>query len=268
MLSRRLVLRGLEPLTEFVLMIALVLATFIVFAVLPPIDLWISDLFYDPVEGFWVSRLILPSIARRTIWAASIGMVVVSTCAVARSLLLRRCTFGVPIRIWSYILALYVVGPGIIVDGLLKRFWGRARPASIKYFGGEAEFSLPHEITQNCMQNCSFVAGEVAGAMVLSVALIVLLQYTRRKAGWYRLWMAISVVIPLVSAFQRIAAGRHFASDVIMSVIIVGICARVLWIVIRPHQGPGRRAVDMPPDSPYTPPILIGGANGHWDQKA
>ncbi len=249
-------------------MMAIVLAVFMAFAVLPPIDLWISGVFYDPAAGFWISGRMLPQIARRTIWAASIGMVILSVSAVVRRALLRQYTFGLPTRIWGYILALYVLAPGILVDGLLKRFWGRARPASITQFGGAAEFSLPHEITQNCLRNCSFVAGEVAGAMVLSIALLVILLHVPRKAPLDRRWVVVILAIPLVSAFQRVAAGRHFASDVIMSVLLVGICARMLWIVLKPLQKTKRGPVDMPPDSPYTPPIPVDGAIRDRGQKA
>ena len=50
---------------------------------------------------------------------------------------LRYPVLGVPVRSWGYILLLYALGPGLLVDGLLKRFWGRARPADVQTFGGD-----------------------------------------------------------------------------------------------------------------------------------
>ena len=45
----------------------------------------------------------------------------------------------VPARLWGFVVALYVLGPGLIVNALLKSYWGRARPAAV--FEGEARFT-------------------------------------------------------------------------------------------------------------------------------
>jgi lipid A 4'-phosphatase len=229
-------LRNNGLIIELTLMAALLLATFMAFAALPPVDLWISTLFYDADEGFWIAGRTLPEIVRRTIWMGSIIVVALSVVALTGKLVLRHDTFGVPGWIWGYVLALYIIVPGILVDGLLKRLWGRARPANIAYFGGEADFSLPHQITQNCLRNCSFVAGEVAGATVLSIALILILRHRHPRPSGYQGWVTVCLAFPLASALQRIAAGRHFASDVVFAMLLVGICGRLLWVLIKPAK--------------------------------
>jgi membrane-associated phospholipid phosphatase len=44
---------------------------------------------------------------------------------------------------------------------------------------------------------------------------------------------AASVAIPVLAGLQRIAAGRHFLSDVVLSALAVGLVAAVLAGVLR-----------------------------------
>ena len=216
-------------------LMALIVATFGLFALWPGIDLWVSGLFYDSVQGFWVDRLALPDALRRTIWAASGAMILIAAAALAGDALRGRAAFGVPARVWTFILLLYALGPGLLVDGILKRYWGRARPAYIIDFGGTQTFTAPHEITAQCARNCSFTAGEMAGAVALSVTLFVLLAYRARPVT--PVWRAAVLALPLLTGLHRIAAGRHFLSDVILSTLLVLLVAALLARVMRHRQG-------------------------------
>ncbi|QLQ19882.1 MAG: phosphatase PAP2 family protein [Exiguobacterium profundum] len=70
----------------------------------------------------------------------------------------------------GFVLAVYALGTGVLVHGLLKAYWGRARPAQVTEFGGIAAFTPPWLISQECTRNCSFVSGEVSGAVAFRSA--------------------------------------------------------------------------------------------------
>lgn len=220
---------------ECIAMAAGTLLAFLLFAVLPPVDIWVSALFFDAAAGeFWINGRPFPELLRHAIWTLSIIAVLVCLFAIARRVVWRKDTFGVPGRIWGYVLLLYALAPGFLVDGVLKRFWGRARPAQITEFGGSAAFSLPHQMTENCARNCSFVSGEVAGTVALMIAVLVVLPRMRPRPPLYSFWISVSVILPVVCAYQRIAAGRHFLTDALFAVLFVGICARLLWHLTMP----------------------------------
>ena len=65
------------------------------------------------------------------------------------------------------------VGPGLLVNGILKQEWGRPRPVHVDTFGGRDAFKSWYETDGTCPGNCSFVSGE--GALV--IVLVVLTRY-------------------------------------------------------------------------------------------
>ena len=56
----------------------------------------------------------------------------------------------------------FAIGPGLLVNGALKNWIGRARPKNIAEFGGERLFSPAYVPADQCLQNCAFVSGDVA----------------------------------------------------------------------------------------------------------
>ena len=133
-------------------------------------------------------------------------------------------------RAYEVVVIAYILGPGLVVNTLLKTHWGRARPEDIKFFGGEKTFSLPFEISDQCTTNCSFVSGEGAGitAMFFSAALIFWVR-ARAKLG-LRGWLILAPlgVICLLGLGLRLAKGRHFFSDSLFAVLLVALIFAVL----------------------------------------
>ena len=205
------------------MLVAAILLAFAVFAVWPGLDLWMTGLFYDPVRGFAGLDTGPANTVRLAIWHLSELMLLLSVAALAAGLWTRAAVLGVPRKVWAFIALLYLLAPGLLVDAILKRVWGRARPADVTQFGGVLRFTPPNEIAHQCSKNCSFVAGEMAGAVALAVALAMILHHLRpRLPAWvHRCGMVLVVVLPAYSGFQRIAAGRHFLSDVIFATLVV-----------------------------------------------
>jgi len=224
-----------DPLGTALRLWGLALLVFGVFALWPGIDLAVSGLFHVPMRGFPVADLIWADRGRRAIWGASILLVALALPALALALLWRAQVLRLDARDWGFILALYAVGPGLVVETVLKGHWGRARPADVLPFGGTQGFTAPHEITDQCVRNCSFTAGEMAGAVALAIALALVATRWRGQLGVRggRLVQAAIMVIPLLAGLQRIAAGRHFLSDVVFSALAVGLVAVALAVALR-----------------------------------
>ncbi|MCB6180049.1 phosphatase PAP2 family protein [Rhodobacter sp. Har01] len=223
---------------------------FLLFSALPQLDLRASAAFFDPATRRFVLDGWPPAEAlRNAVWNLSI---VVALAALALSLVaaLRRSrrVLGVPFRAWAYVVAVYALAVGVLVENLLKRGWGRARPPQITEFGGEAAFTPVNVLSGACVRNCSFVSGEVAGAVALSLGLAVLLAWAGpRLPGALRapLW-ALTLAAPVFVMAQRFLSGRHFLSDVLLAALFTGLVAAVLALVFRPFPG----GVDNPGDSP------------------
>lgn len=215
--------------------LACILCSFAVFAIWPEIDLRVSRIFFDPATGFVIDGYPLTETLRLIVWnlaillclAAAVGTVL---GAAGREALL-------PTRAWGLILLLYAFGPGVMVEMLTKPLWGRVRPAQTAEFGGPFPFSPPNELVDFCTRNCSFVSGEVSGATVTALALVLIGLHLG-----HRIHRAVSVVVlvaafclPFAVAMQRVAAGRHFLSDTVFAVLFTLLLALTFATLLRPR---------------------------------
>ena len=223
-------------------LMAAIVAAFTVLTVWPGIDLAVSAAFYRPGNGFPVDSIAVVEAFRYLIWGASIAMLVLALAALPVAALRRRPVLRLGPRDWGFILLLYALGPGLLVEGILKRVWGRARPADVEQFGGARQFTPVADIADQCTRNCSFVAGEMAGATALALALVLILWRWRDRIGEraFRLGLGLAGAQAVLIGVQRIASGRHFLSDVLLSALFVTVVAVLLARLIgedRPGGG-------------------------------
>lgn len=120
-----------------------------------------------------------------------------------------------------YVLAVLIVGAGLIVNVVLKGQFGRARPRDIEEFGGSKNFTPAFVISKECSDNCSFSSGHGAGGFS---ALALALALSRRRA----IYVAALAFGGLVS-FSRIASGAHFLSDSIVSFFVMLVVSDLLY---------------------------------------
>ena len=198
-----------------------VVLTLAVFGLAPRVDLVVSGWFHDPEQEFWMANLRPVEWLRMLFWYAAEGLAVIAAIGLAMALLRRRDALGLPARVWGFVLALFVAGPGIVVNGILKEHWGRARPDTVTAFGGEHMFTGPFWPADQCAHNCSFVSGEAAAAMALGIGLYVILRHLNPSPLVWRAGLAVAVTVPVLGAVLRVIAGRHFLSDVICAGLIV-----------------------------------------------
>lgn len=195
------------------------------FYLFPQLDLALSSLFYAEGEKFFLRWLDFPQSLRR------MGIFI------PRALVVLLVLFLIARLFWphlekvaslSKVLFLAIgaaLGPGLVVNLILKSHWGRARPSQTDIFGGPWPYSKVWEIAGNCQENCSFVSGE--GAMAFWMVMLVLIIPTthRRWAGWCLGLFGLAI------SFNRILFGGHYLSDIVLSWAITAWIMAVLWHV-------------------------------------
>lgn len=108
------------------------------------------------------------------------------------------------------VLAALLIGPVLIVNGILKAEWGRPRPHMTDLFGGTMPFVPAGVMEGLCQRNCSFVSGEgSAGGWFLALA--VLFPPAMRRPVF-----AVLAVTGLSMAWLRVAFGAHYLSDAML----------------------------------------------------
>jgi len=193
------------------------------------IDLTVSALFYDSGRGFVADHSPVLSTARHIgsvlgkILGAAIGVLLIYR------LVSRRDAFGVPLRVLVFLLAVQLAGPVILVNGILKEHWGRARPAQITEFNG----TKPLVIADQCPHNCSFVSGEASyGYAYLALGFI------PRQRRWRRMLFGAGAGFGTVIGIMRITQGGHFFSDIFFSAVLMFAIAWALhWLIVDPRGG-------------------------------
>jgi lipid A 4'-phosphatase len=226
---------------------AFTLASVLVFGLRPDLDIAVSRAFYVAGTGFRLANDPAAVAARWIIWRLSEAIVLVSLAALLAAAFRRRIA-GIEPRRWGFVALLYLAGPLFLVNGILKTYSGRARPADIVEFGGRSKFTAPFEIADQCARNCSFVSGEGAAAVALAIAVAVLVSAPAigLAPATRRAYTRAATAIAFMGSFLRLATGRHFLSDTIFAALFVGIIAVFLhYLMLSPRrdtatQPPGR----------------------------
>jgi lipid A 4'-phosphatase len=220
-------------------------AVLLLFTLWPRIDLAVARIFYTPGWGFRPADQLWLEVVRRTIWALSVVMALTALAGLAATWCLGRPLLRMTRADWGFIVALYALGPGLLVEFILKGNWGRARPSDVTEFGGTRRFTAATEISDQCTRNCSFTAGEMAGAVALAVASALILWRWRDRLSARAVAAARIVLVSqaVLVGVQRIVTGRHFLSDVILSALFTLVVAVALVPLLRPgaeKSGSGR----------------------------
>lgn len=196
--------------------------TFIAF---PSLDILASQLFWNQQEGFYLRENALVVFFARYNYVLAMVYLIVTFSMVA-FYKLYRCGFNYQHSIFLF--SSLMLGSGLLVNALLKSFWGRARPLTIEAFGGTQTFSPAWYISDQCASNCSFVSGHTAAAFAFYAFVMLFFQHTR-----LRLYAFCSVtVFGLIAGFTRIIEGKHFLSDIIISGHLVWLVALLCYFPI------------------------------------
>ncbi|MDH3603036.1 MAG: phosphatase PAP2 family protein [Candidatus Tectomicrobia bacterium] len=126
-------------------------------------------------------------------------------------------------RCLVFVLAV-VLGPGFVVNGVLKPVWGRPRPRQVTQFGGAKEYKAWYQPTGlSAAADKSFPSGHAAMGFVLAAGVVLL---PRRGAGLRWAWLAGALSYGGLMGLARIVQGGHFLSDVLWA---GGVVILVTW---------------------------------------
>jgi lipid A 4'-phosphatase len=188
----------------------------LVFGVWPRLDLAVSALFYDPAtKDFRVNALLWVQQSRAAARVIIALIVAPSAIALLGKFLLPNRTMFIKTRVALFLVLTLIFGPGLITNSLLKEHWGRARPIDVTEFGGTSHFTAWWDPRGDCPNNCSFIAGEPAGAFwTLAPAALAPPQ-------WRALAFGAALLFGSAVGALRIAGGGHFFTDVVFAGVIM-----------------------------------------------
>lgn len=128
-----------------------------------------------------------------------------------------------------YILLFLALGPGLVVNFVLKDHLGRARPREVIEYGGSLPFT---QIWQHGAAggNSSFPSGHAAIAFSL-IAPWFIYRERRKKVAW--IFLSSGLSYGSLIGLTRILQGGHFLSDVMWSGGIVYLVGGSLALVMR-----------------------------------
>ena len=196
----------------------------IIFGIFPELDLQISSIFYDIRQGTFpaASSSFLNTVRSEGVLLTSALALCLVTILITNKFLLRASQL-LPSRHAFFLLAVYILGPGLLVNGIAKSISHRPRPYSVTQFNGPNEFVAWWDRSGACKKNCSFSSGEASTAAWIIVAAIVLPTPHKIIA------VTLSIIIAGALSFLRLSFGGHFMSDVLFGILTTLIVASVTY---------------------------------------
>lgn len=208
-----------------------------IFAKVPGLDLLVSANYYNAEAGFFHRDA--PMVRALYDWTPPIGrglVVVLVVYALIAPLVSRwfasRGNADLAARsagpwrraaVLAFCCAL--LGPGLIIEGVLKNTVGRPRPVQVEQFGGTQVYHGPFVPGNDPKHHRSFVSSHAAaGFALMSLGL---------TCGplWRRRWLLIGIVAGGIVGLGRMMQGGHFLSDIIFAFYAVWLsCELVAWI--------------------------------------
>lgn len=217
--------------TGLLIALAIGLVAGLVFGLYPALDLAIASYFNGFVDGAgntFALRLYPPLMMARDagLWVGTI-LVAPSVGAVIVKLTLPRTKLLMSGRAIVFLTATMALGPGLLVNVILKDHWDRPRPIDVIEFGGSEHFMPWWKPGGDCPSNCAFVSGDVAGAFwTIAPAALTPPQYRALAYG-------VALALGTAMAAFRMMAGAHFASDVIFAgvftFLIIWLCYALIY---------------------------------------
>jgi membrane-associated phospholipid phosphatase len=207
--------------TGVLIALAIAVIVGIPFGLDPGLDLALSGLFYEG-DGVWrVLDSQSGSLRDLASWLIA-GIVAPALIALAIKWVLPRRALLLPGRAIILMIVTLALGPGLLVNVVLKDNSGRPRPQYVTQFGGDEAMRAWWDPRGDCDKNCSFVAGESSGAFWTMAGAAVAPPHWRAAAYGAALTFGAAVGV------LRMSAGGHFFTDVVFGGIVVFL---VIWLV-------------------------------------
>ena len=134
----------------------------------------------------------------------------------------------------AFLVLMLALGPGLLVNVILKDNMGRARPTDIIEFGGSYQYSEPWQYGVSPKQK-SFPSGHASIAFYLMAPWFI---YRDRQKKIGLIFLGSGLSFGLLVGFSRMVQGGHYLSDVLWAGGLVYLCGSVLSWVLDPALKP------------------------------
>ncbi len=212
--------------TGLIIALAIAAVVGLLFGLYPQFDLAISRLFYDVdhVRHFTFTWHLSPGLmtARNNgLWISTV-LIAPAVAALVAKLILPRRKSPMSGRAILFLIATMALGPGLLVNVVLKDHWGRPRPIDVTQFRGDQHFVAWWDPRGDCPSNCSFVSGDVSGAAwALAPAALAPPQ-------WRVLAYGAALAFTAAMAGMRLMAGAHFFTDTVFAGVFTFL---IIWLM-------------------------------------
>jgi len=210
--------------TGLVIALSLAAAAGLAFALYPELDLAISRAFYDAAKQDFPLRFqpTLVWLRAESMWVIT-ALIAPAVIAVAVKLILPFTRMLMSGRAALFLIVTLMLGPGLLVNATMKDYWPRSRPIDVPQFNGDERFVPWWDPRGVCPKNCSFVAGESAGAFwTLAPAALT-------PPHWRPLAYAAALAFGAAVGALRVAFGGHFFTDVVFAGVFVFLIVCVVY---------------------------------------
>lgn len=211
-----------------------------------PLDLNLLMPFYDPSrpllawpgEYFWFWQFLYRGAPAAVILIVVLTLGRLAWASYAPSPAHLRQAFGA-----NVLLLTLIVGPGLLINGVFKENWGRPRPRQVVELGGTQAYVPPLQWGSG---GKSFPCGHCSvGFSLLALAVV--------ASPAYRLpWVLLALGLGTLIGVSRMAAGAHFASDVLWAAYLSFTAALLVYVFL---PRPGRATA-------WSLPLYVLGAVG------
>ncbi len=220
-------------LKEYIIEHKIFLALFIVLGILSyiysDIDLKITSIFYNE-EGFYLAENTFGLIIYEGAYYITVLVIVILLIMLFINIVKKINPFGLNKKAIIFLIAVFALAPGIVVNSILKEHVGRPRPAHIEQFGGDLQFQAPFVVSNQCKSNCSFVSGHASFAFTFMV-LGFFFRGIKRKAVF-----SITFLFGLLVGFVRIYQGRHFFTDIVFAFFFTWLVITLVYKFLYPND--------------------------------
>jgi membrane-associated PAP2 superfamily phosphatase len=120
-----------------------------------------------------------------------------------------------------------IIGPGILVNGILKEYWGRPRPVDTIEFGGQQQYrrvlqpGTPGNGKSFTCGHCAMAFSLVSGAAFFPL-----------HPSAAVTTVAVGTAYGIIMGIARIAQGGHYPTDVLWSGIFVSVVVVFLYYFV------------------------------------
>ena len=137
-------------------------------------------------------------------------------------------------KLSAYMVLAMVLGPGLIVNSILKDNWGRPRPRDVVEFGGKYAYEAPLVLDQKSSGK-SFPCGHATMGFYFFT-----LGFATRgiKRKWSGVILLLGLGLGSLIGAARVLQGGHFTSDVIWAGGLIYLVSFGLWRIMRLQAEP------------------------------